>query len=127
MLELLAADGTDLFTLGEEQEEEGLTVVGRVVADDVLGTLVGVVACCKGFEGLRLLRATFVRVDVNLEGIEGHEQPELDFFGTTAAAATATVAHPCSFDCRSWPGIDLDRCRHYFFNVAHFLMGLEVS
>jgi hypothetical protein len=82
MLELLAAEGTDLFTLGEEEEEEeGLTVAGRVVADDVLGTVVGVVACCKGFEGLRLLRATFVRVDVNLEGIEGHEQPELDFFG----------------------------------------------
>jgi hypothetical protein len=56
-------------------------VVGRVAADDVLGTVVGVVARCKGFEGLGLLRATFVRVDVNLEGIEGHEQPELDFFG----------------------------------------------
>jgi hypothetical protein len=79
ILELLAAEGTDLFTLGEE--EEGLTVVGRVVADDVLGTVVGVVARCKGFEGLGLLRATFVRVDVNLEGIEGHEQPELDSFG----------------------------------------------
>ncbi len=70
------------FTLGEEEEEEeDLTVVGRVAADDVLGTVVGVVARCKGFEGLGLLRATFVRVDVNLEGIEGHEQPELDFFG----------------------------------------------
>jgi hypothetical protein len=46
---------------------------------------------------------------------------------TAAAAATATVARPCSFDCRSWPGIDLDKSRHYFFNVAHFLMGLKVS
>jgi len=73
MLELLVAEGTDLFTPGEEEEEEeeeeeGLTVVGRVVADDVLGT-VGVVAHCQGFEGLGLLRANFVRVDVNLEGI----------------------------------------------------------
>jgi hypothetical protein len=65
------AEGTDLFTPGEEEEEEeeGLTVVGRVVADDVLGT-VGVVAHCKGFEGLGLLRANIVRVDVNLEGID---------------------------------------------------------